>query len=291
MLCGVLLIGSLRLLGQPYPDSTASYQSLMWEVSGNGLSQPSYLFGTIHLIPEDSLLMPQPVLDVLDRSDQLVLEINMDGANLMQSMMSMMLKPPNSLPKLLSEEDYAYLQQFMRDSLPIQIPMYQMIKPIFVVQQVTSSYCLDGLPASYEMVFMQHAQKSDKEMAGLESVEEQMKYLDSIPLSSQAAQLMEAVRNPRAACAEYARMLRLYRQQDLDGLLRMAAEDPDMAKELGGLLDERNLNWVAQLDDRMKAASLFVAVGAGHLPGQGGVINLLRAKGYRVRPMDIYAKE
>ncbi len=81
-------------------------------------------------------------------------------------------------------------------------------------------------------------------------------------------------------------MEELYRSQDLDAMASMlndaeitSGENKDL------LLDQRNRNWVVKLKELMKDKSLFVAVGAGHLPGNQGVLELLRKEGYKVKPL------
>ena len=105
-------------------------------------------------------------------------------------------------------------------------------------------------------------------------------------LEDQTAGLLETVKNPGMACGQYAEMLALYRRQDLDGLFEMITADESMESELDGLLYQRNKNWISPLEKMMKKESLFIAVGAAHLPGPEGVINLLRKKGYKVRAIE-----
>ncbi len=85
---------------------------------------------------------------------------------------------------------------------------------------------------------------------------------------------------------EFAEMVDLYKNQDLDSMQNMLLKSEfgsDKYDDL--LLNDRNKNWVKQLKEIMKKESVFVAVGAGHLTGQEGLISLLKKEGYKVEPL------
>ena len=211
----------------------------------------------------------------------------MDFSEMMSLLSELMLKPPNSLKSLLSELDYEFLQGFMRDSMPTPVPFYQMFKPIFLSEQISISYCMEEMPNSFELFFRQKAKDQEMPIAGLETFEDQLSFIKDIPLEEQAASLMETVRNAGTLCQEYQRMYDLYNAQQLDSLMYMVNEDPTLKEQSGNLLDKRNANWIPKLTEWMKEESLFVAVGAAHLPGPQGVVELLRGAGYRVTPLSL----
>jgi uncharacterized protein len=258
--------------------------ALLWEISGKNLQQPSYLYGTIHLIPQDSFFILPEVEQAMAASSRLVLEVALDGSAIFASALGMMMVRP-SLSDLLAPEDYAYLKHFMQDSLSTPLPMFQMIKPLFIAQHISSNYCAVQESTSYEMYFMEVFQKMQKPLSGLETAKEQMKYLDAISLEEQAQNLMETVRNPRLACDQFNEMVRMYRAQDLAMLAAYTQEDPEMGQHLDQLLDARNMNWISPIEEMAARESVFIAVGAGHLPGPNGVISLLRKQGYLLKPL------
>ena len=267
-------------------SSEKNYQALLWEISGNEIDKPSYLFGTMHIIPQDSFFVPQQYQAATETASRLIIEVVLDGKAIMQTAMGMFLKPPASLQTLLGEDDYSYLQSFMNDSMKAPIPMYQMYKPIYLTQQISVGYCMDEMPTSYEMSLMSEFKKADKPISGLETVEQQMAVLDEMSIEEQITGLLEAIQNPNKSCSQLSQLIELYRRQDLDGLLTLSAQDPEIEEHLGSLLYERNQNWVPQLEEYIKKESVFIAVGAGHLPGEEGVINLLRNKGYTVKALE-----
>ncbi len=114
---------------------------------------------------------------------------------------------------------------------------------------------------------------------------EQIEWLNSISLEEQISMLMETVRYPAKACIQYNEMITLYRRQDLGKLLALTEEEEEMKNYTGILLDDRNKAWIDQILDMAREQSLLVAVGAAHLAGDTGVINLFKEKGYKISPV------
>jgi uncharacterized protein YbaP (TraB family) len=121
---------------------------------------------------------------------------------------------------------------------------------------------------------------------GLESVQFQATLFDSIPYETQAKDLLnyiDSIDNYKKSTAE---MVAVYKSQDLDKLDSLVRKsDPSMNSYMDLLLYGRNRKWVQQMPNIMMEGTLLFAVGAGHLPGEQGVINLLRQKGFTVKPV------
>lgn len=219
------------------------------------------------------------------------MEIEIDGEAIFEAFFGMMMPPDKSLDKLLNEEDYTYLMNFMKDSMPDSgspMPMMvEKIKPIFTAQQIASVFCsgTSEEQLSYELYLTDYFKEADLPVSGLETAMEQMKALDNISLEEQAAQLMEVVRNPRESCGQYAEMVSIYRQQDLQALMDLTENDPGIGQHLESLLDRRNQNWIPKIREMLTEDVLFIAVGAGHLAGENGVVNLMRRQGFVMKPL------
>lgn len=283
----ILLLMILGMTSISKSQDSTQQDALLWEISGNGLAQPSYLFGTIHLIPKDSFFLPPATLEKLASASHLVLEIplDMNMTSMLASAMGMMMPAGQSLKSLLTDSEYQELTQFMKDSMKTPIPFYQMLKPIYVAQQVTASYCMEGEQESYELYFSEIFQEADKPISGLETIQEQMKFLDDIPLDEQAQQLMESIENPSEACIEFDKLVSTYRKQNLNHLLKLTEGDESLSEHTDQLLDARNQKWIPKIVDMMEKETIFIAVGAGHLPGNQGVLNLLQEQGYILQPL------
>ncbi len=270
--------------------------SLFWEISGNGLKRPSYLFGTIHLIPQDSFFIPKIMEERMPEADRLVLEVSLDMGTMLSAALGAFKRPEKSLKEILSEEDYAYLKSFIEDSLPssggfpMTMGLVEMQRPIFTAQQIASAYCDNGLDESgdqvmYEMYLAEEFKRTERPVSGLETAQDQLGALDRIPLEEQARQLMETIRNPGEMCGGMDELIAVYRRQDLSTLMELTGEDPGIGDHLDALLDNRNKKWIPEIEEMLKDEVIFVAVGAGHLAGRNGVVNLLKERGYTLTPL------
>jgi uncharacterized protein YbaP (TraB family) len=131
------------------------------------------------------------------------------------------------------------------------------------------------------------SKENKKEIKGLETMQFQASVFDSIPYEWQAKELLKNIDSFSVYKKEFDDMLSSYKDQRLDSMQTMLSQSEFGAGEYEDLLlNDRNKNWVAQLNTIMKKESVFVAVGAGHLIGEMGLINLLRKAGYKVEPLE-----
>lgn len=267
-------------------------QSLLWRISGNGLKQPSYLFGTIHLIPKADLNFSQGTLNALNRSKKIVFEIDIKEMTSLRTQFSLMnkafMKGGKTLKNLLPEEDYALVKQKMKEKgLPSS--MFERLKPLFLSTMLSSDETENPLSSnsenkmtSVEMELWKIAKKQGLKSGGLETADFQMAVFDSIPYEDQAKMLVESLKSNQSGGNELAEMVALYKAEDITGMQKIIAETESMGAFENLLLGNRNQNWIPKMDILMQNQSTFFAVGAGHLGGNQGVIALLRKKGYQV---------
>ena len=261
-------------------------KSLLWEVSGNGLAKPSYVYGTIHMICPKDYLMTDSTKSTFGRAEQGYLGLDMDDPTLMTKMMqTSMLTNGKKLKDYLSEDDYAVLDNYFKERLKMSLAMYNGLKPFTVMSMIYMTF-LDCQPQSYELTFTQMATNAKKELLGLETVEFQMGIFDQIPYEKQAALLVDMVRKKEESSKEFEKMVALYKAQDLEALVKLMDDsDWDFNGYEDILLANRNANWIPIMEKAMQSKSSFFAVGAGHLGGEKGVLSLLKKKGYLVKPI------
>jgi uncharacterized protein len=265
----------------------AQEQSLLWQVKGNGLTKPSYLFGTIHIIcPADYLWTPV-MKKSLEKSDKLCLEMDMDDNNVMMSATTgLMDHSGKKLSDYFTAEQYKLLSQFVKDSLGMEIIFFEKMKPIALQTLMASRGAAQcDNPVSYEDNIMKAALGGHKEVLGLETVEEQLSALESIPMDSVVNDIMEAITTVADDAAEYARLVAAYKSQDIVKLHQMIVQGEGLGDATTTLIDDRNKRWIGRMAGMMEKNSVFFAFGAGHLAGDTGVINLLRKQGYTVEPL------
>jgi uncharacterized protein YbaP (TraB family) len=258
-------------------------KGLLWKVSGKGLEQPSYLYGTMHATCDATL--DENVITAIKNTSQYYLELDMDSPTLASDMMAgMAMKGGVTISSLVTPEEFKKIDTFIKDNVGLSGKMVDTYKP-FIISSLLLPKLLDCPMQSYEMEFVKYAQKEGEEIYGLETVKEQLSIFDNIPYKEQVADLVKTVYDNMANNkAEMQKMMELYKTKDLNQLLAFMKQDgnPLFANYMTLLLDNRNEKWIPKIEQIAKEKPTLFAVGAAHLPGQNGVIMLLRKQGYTV---------
>ena len=258
-------------------------KKLLWEITGKNISTPSYLYGTIHVLCPQDLVVTEQIKQKFEATQQLYLELDFDDPSMMRIMQqNMLMKDGNQLKKLLTEAEYDSVAGYFKAKMGMDLAMMGGVKPFMTMSMLIPSM-MGCQPASWEMSLVQMAQKKKAEVLGLETVEEQLAVFDRIPYAEQAQMLLKYITDVDKNKAETARMIEAYKSQDLGALEKLIQESPDMANHVDILLKERNQKWVPKIKKIVAEKPTFFAVGAGHLAGQFGVISLLRQAGYEVK--------
>jgi uncharacterized protein YbaP (TraB family) len=268
--------------------SNTDDNTLLWEISGNGLSSPSYLFGTFHLLCKEDIHFSTALKQAISNSHEVYLELDMDDpATLLGGIMLMNMKDGKKLKDLYTEDEYKRVASFFKDSLKTPIGLFQGMKPEFLVALLYPKMMPCNSVSSVEEAVMQIAKAGDKEIKGLETMAFQASLFDSIPYEKQADELLNAIDSMERSKIYFGLMVNAYKDQQMKEIEKIL-NDPEFGMEENQdiLLDKRNKNWVVQLKPIMKKEPVFVAVGTGHLIGKAGLIALLRAEGYVVRGLE-----
>ncbi len=269
----------------------AENSALLYEISGNGLKKPSYLFGTFHIICSGEMIQAEKLTNYIDKTEQLFLEVDFDDLAELQSIGKMpFLADGKTLNDFYTEEKYAKVGKLVQNALGAPIENFKNIKPLFLqIMAITSPKFLGCSQAnSYDLSFLQYAQTKQKPVEGLETVAVQAATIDSIPLKKQADGLYQTALEPEKSSAEFKKLLEIYKTQNTDKLFEyMETQMKDDPAFQTNLLDKRNTAWIPKIEKAVKEKSSFIAVGAGHLGGKTGVLNLLRAKGYKVQAIKL----
>ncbi len=260
--------------------------SLLWKVTSNELDAPSYIYGTIHLLPEKEFFIGQDVVDAFKDVKSLTIETQVDLPikEQIQLAKKLMLPQGKSLKDYMPEDDYSALVTYLTDSLKIKeshIKRYCMFKPFNLLAFVCMDY-YDGLKM-YEQEFSHMAKKQDLTINTLEDIETQFEILEESGVAMDMPKGKDIY-----VITEYEKLKSYYLKKDLDNLTNyFKSEMDDESEDLEyKLITERNLNWIPKLDSIMSAEPSFIAVGAGHLGGEKGILNLLSEKGYTVTPVN-----
>ena len=297
ILLNVQLFGQDSLVVEIESDTTSAEaqarNSLLWKITGNGLSKPSYLFGTIHIIDKDDFFFTEEMQKAFGSCEAVTFEIKIDDMMNLGAMFSVMknINMDNgvSLRDLLSEEEYKMVKNHF-DQMNFPFFIAERMKPMFLSAMASGEGSPEsmklGKTVSYELELMNNAKKQKKPISGLETMEFQMGLFDSIPYDVQAQMLVESIKVGSTGGDDLEEMTRIYKSQDIEAMQSMMSSDTEgigRYEEL--LLTKRNENWIPKMKTQMKDKAVFFAVGAGHLGGEKGVIQLLEKEGYTLTPV------
>lgn len=263
----------------------------MWQISGNGLQKPSYLFGTIHMICSEDALLSDSLKNIIHNSDVVYFEVDMDNLfEMLGVMKKMKMRNDTTLADLLNKDEYQKVKKYFEDkSALLPFSVLETYKPLLAASLLMESGSECESPKAMEEVIMKEAKEYGKKIKGLESMAYQMSIFDTIPYKMQAKELVKYVDDAaqgKSSSKEYDKLVQAYKDQDLEKLEELTlSTDMGIANFTDILLYNRNRNWVEKLKTLLPEKSLVIAVGAGHLPGQQGVINLLRKAGYKLTPV------
>ncbi|WP_373824850.1 TraB/GumN family protein [Bacteroides heparinolyticus] len=278
----------------------SAHAQLLWKISGNGLEKPSYVFGTYHLSPlgiKDSIAaLPQAVNETTQVYGEVVMSEMMSPA-FMQSMQQQMMMPKDStLQSLFTPEQYEEVGKVIKENMMVDIAMLAQLKPAAITQQLAVILYMRHTPGfnpqeQLDNYFQQQAQQQGKKVGGLETVQSQIDILfNSQTLKRQAELLHCMAHDIDRTVGQVKRVITAYEKQDLNVVLQLLAErhgdacDP-LPGEMEALIDNRNKAWAEKMPAIMSEAPTLFVVGAGHLPGDNGLLNLLQQQSYTLEAL------
>ena len=280
-------LGNLLLLCLLLASGTvAAQQGLLWHISGKGAD--SYLFGTMHSEDPRVSHLSSVVEPYLQRAELLMLEVSLDPQTEMAVAMQMMLPTESSLSALVGEELSGRVKQAMLErGVPPEVT--ERLQPWATVLTLSMPEQSGG--QILDKLLYQRALASGKEFKPLESVEEQLGIFSSLSVAEQKRLLQGVLDEYKSYPQLFEKMTDAYLNRDLEGLLAMNEEyslshDFELQqKVMARLLQQRNHRMAGRIVPQLDKGQVFVAVGALHLPGEEGLIQLLRQRGYTVEAL------
>lgn len=276
----------------------SSNAQILYKVSGNGAKGDSYVMGTHHLAPISILDSLESFNSAINSVDAVYGEIDQSEMNSPQTqqkmMMAAMAPTDSTLSKVFTKEQFDSIDNVLKKYSGGQaaLNMLEPMIPTLVSQQLAILINMQVIPNFNPMQQLDTHVKAigaqaGKEVNGFETVEFQINVLFGDPISKQAEDLLESIRKEDMMKSFSFDLYNAYMTQDIEKV-RQLMIDPDLGLEPedeAKMLTNRNINWVNQLKTILPQKSVFVCVGAGHLPGENGVLNLLRQAGYTITPV------
>ncbi len=280
----------------------AANAQLLFRISGNGLTAPSYIVGTYHIVDDsfvDSIVGIRQALADCQQVYTEVLKADLTGADRLALKNAQLLPEGMTIDKLLSSEEMNRLNAFVKRIIGTDLNNPQ-LESLCHLTPTTLSLNLSllifakknaGLMKSGTFIddfFQKEASRQGKNVGGLETMAFQLKLIYDVSLEKQKEALMCMVDNGEIMEKLEEDMAQAYLSRDLNKLKEIL--DRKMAicaspEESAAMLDNRNADWLTKMPDIMQEKPTLFAVGAGHLLGENGVLNLLRKAGYTVEPV------
>lgn len=258
--------------------------SVLWEISGNGLKESSFVLGTFHMMCEKDFQIKPKVLDALQKVEKVVFEVDYSNPAEIGEMQKMMFSE-RKLSEQLSVEDAKELNEILKAyGTTLEAVDRYSVQALYSILGMKVIPCSQEDIRMYEMELLKIALKEGMAVGGLEKVVDQMAFLEK------SYNLKEAIRQLKLGQVyeELSReMVKAYIDEDLVELDKLLKDVRFMSVDQERwMLTERNIQWVEEdMPEMMSAGSVLFGVGSGHLMGDNGVVALLRERGYTVNPI------
>lgn len=290
-----LLLVTFFLLCQSLPVQAQIHdKTLLWEISGNGLKKKSYLFGTYHLVNNGLIDHYPAVQKAMRKSKTMVVETVIDSNELAALSLLMLAPDGPGWTAALSAAEKALLDQKLKQFVGPGLEQMAVLKPSALSATLAMMATRAALEDTLKMYkgepidgwIAKQGRKKRKQWVALESLKAQFEMLyNSDSLADQIKQLQAFVQQFDSLDSYTTALYYAYLAQDHQAMQAIAAKHADQIGGLEALLDDRNKRWLDTLPQLMAQNPTFIAVGALHLSGDQGVIQLLRQAGYTVKPM------
>lgn len=265
-------------------NKNRSQSSILWKISGNGLKNDSHLYGTIHIRDNRVFKYGKIVETILQNSETLAVEVELDNINQITIVEATLMKD-SVLNQLLAPHELDLLEQRYEEITGSSLRTAQRIKPFFLSANIVNSLTQKNTSIPLDLHFIKYAREHNKQVIGLETLNEQIDLIDKLSYSEQARMLFKTLTDSLDIETVFNSLLESYLKMDTDSLMQLI-NDPSIPEEfMKDILHERNQTMAVRLEGLIRESSVFCAVGAGHLFGTDGIIELLKEKGYKLEPV------
>lgn len=282
-------------------DAIPNGKAILWKVTvpdAAPTAQPSYVFGTMHSADPRIVEMPQAAEDAFGKSRTVMIESTetLDRANMLKAMTELahmtLLTDGSLLEESIEQENLEPLKQAVTARNTPWLVANRM-QPWLVAATIATPLCelhakQAGEPVLDTMIG-HRTRQSGKTLIGLETIKEQFTAIASVPRDFHVSALNETIRLGDIADDMMETTKQLYLKSEIGMVLPMVrAISPETYRGKGNaefrelLLSRRNLTMVDRAEDQLRAGGAFMAVGALHLPGEDGIVELLRQRGFFV---------
>lgn len=257
--------------------------SLVWKFYLEGKTDTSYLFGTIHLPVKKAYEVVDTVISLIQKVNRVFFEIENDPSAMLKLAKTFMAKnEEDKIKNLLSDTDYVALKKLASENLGMQAIAIDFMVPFGVLSVLAQSMIEGDTTMVMDMGFQVYAKTLGKEVGGLETVEEQLAALDNFSREEQLKSIVEMIHDYDNQKKVLDTLMTAYIEQDLEAIKDFTEEsEADWNGDWkSALLDDRNIKMAEKIHQLAFHDPCLIGIGAAHLVGEIGVIQLLKNKGF-----------
>ncbi|HMQ47183.1 MAG TPA: TraB/GumN family protein [Saprospiraceae bacterium] len=258
-------------------------QSLLWKLTPPDRAlTPSYLFGTMHVNDIKVFKGIDQITARLEQCEALALEFNLEDISSSVNPMPY-LKP---LDMLIPVKKFQKLRHVLLRTIDIDIQQMRFLSPMAMVNLINDQLFTQMMPVSLDQYLFDYAKSEHKEILGIESFQEQIAIMQHIPIDYQIKSLLWIGSHFSQHRKGLYKMIDWYQKGDLRQLYRSAKGNAHELRPL--LLYHRNAIMAERIGGMIREKTIFCAIGAGHLPGEKGVLRLLKKQGIKIKAINYY---
>ena len=256
-------------------------KSLLWRIRQEG--QPaSYLFGTMHVKDDIAYAHVDKAIKALYTCIDFMTEIDLLKAQDIIQPSDYCIPNGGKISELLGERKFMKACRILDKAFGFNLNLVDQLYPIFVVSKLTESLLNEENSLPLDAYLWEQAQRLNMNCTGLEEPQDQVKVLNALDMELQLKMLKDTVANVSKFKKSTLKLIKAYGDQDIQVLFKKSAESLGSFRKL--LLFDRNEFMTERISSNIATAT-FYAIGAAHLAGQKGILNLLKKRGFQLKPV------
>ncbi len=271
--------------------SSQAQQSILWEISGNGLETPSYLMGTLKFVGEHEFFIPEEVIATMKKAQIFAIEDQVDHHAQHELNKAVHFPDGESLQTTLDAADYEKVVAFFDTQFGMPRSKFEhhygKLIPLALSISMTR-LSLGEKVKFYDIELLELARKNKLETYSLEEIEREARAISAYPMDAQVTALMHSIENFGRQKTEFEKLTAAYRKGDLENVFEYTVHptesNPVFIEEF---YYKRNAEWLPTIDKMVHDKPAFIAVGFAHLEGEKGLLALLKNRGFTLTPVQV----
>ncbi|MCF8238258.1 MAG: TraB/GumN family protein [Saprospiraceae bacterium] len=259
---------------------SSNKQSLLWEVRRADKTLAGYLLGTMHTRDQRVHALLAPLVPYLSQCQVVATEFSIHEVGVTQE--SFLQHVPDWTSKLSKKQKKALIKMIEHHQLGT-LDSYRQLPPLLLLQALVEELLGKESAQPFDLVLAQQAESDGLSVTGVETLQEQLDILQTIPLDVQVKQLTQVLANQKKYKRQIRKQVKWYLQQNIRQLYKASRKQMGRLRKL--LLLDRNKRMAKRMAAMYAQQVHFIAIGAAHLSGNKGVLAGLKKRGYRLQPI------